>query len=139
LTENTGTSITQIEYASVIGSLMYVMHYTRLDVAFTVCKLSRYTSNTSMDHGKAITRVFGFLKRTMNFGLFYNIFSVVLEGYTDACWITSAMINKLTPGRVFILGGGVISWTLKKRTSITYSIMEHEFIALAAAVMKHND
>jgi hypothetical protein len=51
-----------------------------------------------MDHGKAITRVFGFLKRTMNFGLFYNIFSVVLEGYTDACWITSAMINKLTPG-----------------------------------------
>jgi hypothetical protein len=49
------------------------------------------------------------------------------------------MINKLTPGRVFILGGGVISWTLKKRTSITYSIMEHEFIALAAAVMKHND
>jgi len=136
LTENTGRSITQIKYVSVIGSLMYVMHCNRSDVAFTVCKLSRYTSNTSMDHRKTITRVRGYLKKTMNFGLFYNIFSVVLEGYVDACWITSVSVNKLTPRWVFILGGGVISWAWKKQTCITHSIMEQEFIALGVAVTR---
>ena len=92
LKENTGRSITQIECASVIGSLTYVMHCTRLDIAFIVCKLSRYTSNLSTDHWKTITRVLGYLKKTMDFGLFYNNFSVVLESYIDASWITSAVI-----------------------------------------------
>ncbi|GJV41100.1 zinc finger, CCHC-type containing protein [Tanacetum coccineum] len=33
----------------------------------------------------------------------------------------------------FLLGGGVISWASKKQTCITGSIMEYEFVALAAA------
>ena len=36
--KNIGKSIAQIEYASAIGSLMYIMYYTRLDIAFTICK-----------------------------------------------------------------------------------------------------
>jgi hypothetical protein len=32
-------TITQLKYASVIGSLMYVIHCTRLDIAFAICKL----------------------------------------------------------------------------------------------------
>ncbi|GJU69818.1 zinc finger, CCHC-type containing protein [Tanacetum coccineum] len=35
--------------------------------------------------------------------------------------------------RVFLLGGGVISWASKKQTCITGSTMESEFVALAAA------
>ncbi|GJS69353.1 hypothetical protein Tco_0702194, partial [Tanacetum coccineum] len=38
-----------------------------------------------------------------------------------------------TSGLVFLLGRGAISWASKKQTSITSSIMEFEFIALAAA------
>ena len=43
-TENTSRSIAQIKYACAIGSLIYVMHCTKPDTAFTICKLSRYTS-----------------------------------------------------------------------------------------------
>ena len=50
LFENSRRSVSQIDYASAIGSLMYVMHCTRPDIAFTVCKLSRYTCNPSADH-----------------------------------------------------------------------------------------
>ena len=50
LTKNTSRSVAQIEYASTIGSLMYAMHCTRPDIAFTVCKLSRFTSNPSVEH-----------------------------------------------------------------------------------------
>jgi hypothetical protein len=43
-TENTSRSIAQIKYACAIGILIYVMHCTKSDTAFTICKLSRYTS-----------------------------------------------------------------------------------------------
>nr|GEX42309.1 zinc finger, CCHC-type [Tanacetum cinerariifolium] len=38
-----------------------------------------------------------------------------------------------TNGWVFLLGGGAISWAFKKKTCIIGSIMEFEFVALAAA------
>ena len=96
LTENTGISVAQIEYASAIGSLMYTIHCTRPNIFFTVYKLSRFTSNPSLEHWKAMARVLGCLKKTMNLGLLYNKFPVVLEGYTDASWITSTKDNKST-------------------------------------------
>ena len=55
--ENTGRYVAQLEYASVIGSLMYAIHCTRLDIAFVVCKMSRYTSNPSTEHWKEIGRI----------------------------------------------------------------------------------
>jgi len=48
------------------------MHCNRPHIAFTLCKLSRYRSNPSKDHWKEITKVFGYLKKIMNLGLFYN-------------------------------------------------------------------
>jgi hypothetical protein len=74
LTENSGRAIAQLEYASAIGSLMYAMHCTRPDISFAVCKLSRYTNNPSTEHWKAIGKVIGFLKRTIELGLYYTIF-----------------------------------------------------------------
>ena len=133
LVENSGRTVAQIEYASAIGSLMYAMHCTRPDIAFSVCKLSRFTINPSVDHWKAIGRVLGYLKRTINYGLFYNTFPSVVEGYSDASWITSTNDNKSTSGWIFTIGGGAVSWASKKQTCITHSTMESEFIALAAA------
>lgn len=133
LAENSGRAIAQIEFASAIGSLTYAMHCTRPDIAFTVCKLSRYTSKPSKEHWKAISRVLGYLKRTINYCLSYDKFPVVLDGYTDASWITSINDNKSTSGWVFTLGGEVVSWTSKKQTCITHSTTESEFIALAGA------
>ncbi|GKA90633.1 zinc finger, CCHC-type containing protein [Tanacetum coccineum] len=80
MVENNGRAIAQVEYASAIGCLMYATHCTRPDIAYAVCKLSRYTSNPSQDHWKAIGRVFGYLKRTRQLALYYDRFSAVLEG-----------------------------------------------------------
>src|SRR5204862_8076249 len=89
LKENNGRAVAQLEDASAIGSLMYAMHCTRPDISFAVSKLSRYTSCPGGDHWKAISRVFGYLKRTCSLGLHYDKFSTVLEGYSDASWINS--------------------------------------------------
>ena len=62
-----------------IGSLMYAMYCTRPDIIFAVCKLSRFTSNPSVEYWNAIGRVLGYLKRTIILGLFYNNYPAVLE------------------------------------------------------------
>ncbi|CAM8928979.1 unnamed protein product [Rhodiola kirilowii] len=133
LLPNTGDAVSQLEYSQVIGCLMYAMTSTRPDIAYAVGKLSRYTSNPSTHHWEAIRRVLKYLKGTMNYGLVYVGFPSVLEGYTDASWITNLEDHSSTSGWVFLLGGGAISWASKKQTCITSSTMESEFIALAAA------
>ncbi|GKA35084.1 zinc finger, CCHC-type containing protein, partial [Tanacetum coccineum] len=102
LMPNNGQVVSQLEYSRVIGCLMYAMTCTRPNIAFVVGKLSRYTSNP------------------------------VLEGYTDASWISNTEDNSSTSGWVFLLGGGAIFWASKKQTCITGSTMESEFMALAA-------
>jgi hypothetical protein len=84
LVENIGRAIAQLEYANVIGSMMYAMHCIRPDVAFAVNRLSRYTSSPSVEHWKAIARFFGYLKQTKDLELYYSGYLVVLEGYSDA-------------------------------------------------------
>jgi len=133
LQKNNGRTVAQLEYASAIGCLMYLMQCTRPDIAFAVSKMSRFTSNPNDEHWKAITRIFGYLLKTKNLGLHYGKFPAVLEGYTDASWISSVGDYKSTTGWIFTLAGGAISWKSKKQTCITLSTMESEFVAFASA------
>ncbi|KAL0312877.1 UNVERIFIED_CONTAM: Retrovirus-related Pol polyprotein from transposon TNT 1-94 [Sesamum radiatum] len=133
LMPNTGKAVSQLEYSKVIGCLMYAMTSTRPDIAYAVGKLSRFTSIPSTHHWQAIRRVLKYLKKTMFYGLSYSGSPSVLEGYSDASWITNVEDHSSTSGWVFLLGGGAISWASKKQTCITNSTMESEFIALAAA------
>nr|GEV95598.1 hypothetical protein [Tanacetum cinerariifolium] len=82
LEKNYGRAVAQLEYASFVGYLMHAAHYTRLDIAFAIRKLSD---------------------------------------------------SKSMSGWNYTLVGGVVSWASKKQTCISHSIMEAEFIALAAA------
>nr|GEV94668.1 zinc finger, CCHC-type [Tanacetum cinerariifolium] len=133
LMSNRGLVVSQLEYSRVIGCLMYAMACTRPDIAFAMGKLSRYTSNPGTQHLQAIQRVLKYLKKTMDYRLVYSGYPSVLEGYTDASWISNTKDNSSTNGWVFLLGGGLISWASKKQTCITGSKMESEFMALAAA------
>ncbi|GKB28347.1 zinc finger, CCHC-type containing protein [Tanacetum coccineum] len=130
---NTSKPVDQLEYSRAIGCLMYVMTSTRPDIAYAVGRLSRFTSNPSGQHWHAITRVFKYLKGTMNYGLSYVGYPSVLEASSDASWINHVEDSSSTSGWVFLFGGGVISWASKKQTYITDSTMESEFVALATA------
>ncbi|GKD92399.1 hypothetical protein Tco_1372236, partial [Tanacetum coccineum] len=112
---------------------MYVMTSTRPDIAYAVGRLSMFTSNPSRQHWHVITRVFKYLKGTMNYGLSYVGYPSVLEGCSDASWINHVEDSSSTSGWVFLLRGGVISWASKKQTCITGSTMESEFVALLLA------
>ncbi|RVW75988.1 Retrovirus-related Pol polyprotein from transposon TNT 1-94 [Vitis vinifera] len=130
LSKNKGESVSQVEYSRVIGSLMYLMSCTRPDIAYAVSKLSRYTSNPGAKHWQEIIRVLKYLRFTRDYGQHYTRYPAVLEGYSDANWISNVKDSKSHSGYVFTLGGAVVSWKSSKQTVIARSTMESEFIAL---------
>nr|GEV05599.1 zinc finger, CCHC-type [Tanacetum cinerariifolium] len=107
LKPNTRKPVDQFEYSRAIGCLMYAMTSTRPDIAYTVGRLSRFTSNPSRHHWKAITRVFKYLKGTKDYGLSYVGYPSVLKGYSDASWINHVKDSASTSGWVFLLGGAL--------------------------------
>jgi hypothetical protein len=133
LSKNAGESINQLEYSRIIGSLMYITNCTRPDIAQAINKLSRFTSNPGADHWKAVVRVLKYLRYTQNYGLHYTRFPTVLEGYSDANWISDTKDSKSTSGYVFKIGGAAVSWKSSKQTCLARSTMESEFIALDKA------
>ncbi|BFG40858.1 hypothetical protein CerSpe_271320 [Prunus speciosa] len=133
LKKNEGEAISQKKYSQIIGSLMYIMNCTRPDIAYSVSRLSRYTSNPGHDHWEALIRVLRYLNYTLEYGLHYTKYPPVLEGYSDANWISNDLETNSTSGYVFTLGGASISWKSSKQTCIARSTMESEFVALDKA------
>jgi hypothetical protein len=128
LRKNLRLMVDQLRYSQIIGSLMYLASATRLDIAYAVSKLSRFVSNPGSEHWRALERVMRYLVGTMNYGIHYSRDPKVLEGYSDAYWISNADELKATSGYVFTLGGG--SWKSCKQTILTRSTMEAELAAL---------
>ena len=65
LCKNLGESVSQDEYARIIGSVMFLMNSTRPDIAYAVSRLSRYTHNPGNDHWIALRRLLRYLKGTI--------------------------------------------------------------------------
>ena len=59
--------------------LMYVMNFIRLDIAYSVNKHSRFTSNLSMSHWKAIKKVLKYLRYILDYVLHYIGYPIVLK------------------------------------------------------------
>jgi hypothetical protein len=72
----------------------------------------------------------------MNYGIHYSRDPKVLEGYSDANWISDADELKVTSGYVFTLGGGAASWKSCKQTILTRSTMEAKLASLDASTVE---
>ena len=71
-TQEEEEDMSHVPYASVVGSLMYAMVCTRLDIAHEVGVLSMYMSKPGKEHWIEIKRVFRYLRGTTNYGLCYQ-------------------------------------------------------------------
>ena len=69
----------QCEYAQIIKSLMYLMNFSRPDIAYVVCRLSRYTHNPNNDRWNALAGLMKYLRGTMNYCILYSVFPAMLE------------------------------------------------------------
>ncbi|KAK8636803.1 hypothetical protein V6N13_064240 [Hibiscus sabdariffa] len=100
--------MSQISYASAIGSIMYAMICTRPDLSHALSMTSRYQANPELG----------------------------IKGYTDASFQTDKDDSRSQSGFVFCLNGGVVSWKSSKQDTVADSTTEAEYIAANEATKK---
>jgi hypothetical protein len=112
-----------------IGSLLYAID-TRPDIMHAVCQVGRFQASPKNSHLLAIKRIFRYLKQTTEYDLWYPTSNQIdLYAFTDANWASCFDDRKSTSGATFFLGGCLVSWSSKKKSTVSLSIAEVEYIA----------
>jgi hypothetical protein len=81
-----------VPYASLVGSLMYAMVCTQLEISHAVGSLSRYMSTPRKVHWTIVKRVFKYLCGTKDYAIFYqgkpggDSGKVNVHGFVNADW-----------------------------------------------------
>ena len=132
-TEEEMVHMSKVPYASVVGSLMYAMVYTRPDVAHAVGVVSRYMNNPGKEHWIAVKWILRYLKGTTNQELCFGGSNVSLQGYVDADMASDIDNRRSTTGYIFIVGGITISLVSKIQSVVALSTMEAEYVATIEA------
>ena len=101
--------MSKVPYASVIGSLMYVMVCTRPDIAHAVGVVSKFIIKPRKQHWEAVKWILRYLKGSLDTCLRFTGASLKLQGYIDADFAGDINSRKSTTSFVFILGGTTIS------------------------------
>eukprot|EP00253_Pinus_taeda_P018824 PITA_18824 len=101
--------MSRVPYASAVGSLMYAMAYTRLDITHAVGVLRRFMSKPGKEHCTIVKRVFRYLSGTD--------------------WAGDLDQRRPTSGYVFNLFGGAVSWMSKKQSIVALLTIEVEYMA----------
>nr|GEV64184.1 hypothetical protein [Tanacetum cinerariifolium] len=112
-----GKPIDHTDYRSMIGSLMYVTS-SRLDIMFATCMCARYQANPNEHHVSTVKRIFRYLKRTVNLGLWYPKDSGFdLTAYLDADH-AGCHLDRKTESE-FVAISGYCAHVLWMRTQLT--------------------
>ena len=93
----------KVPYASAIGSLIYAILCTRLDIAYVVSVTSRFQSNPGLEHWVAVKAIFKYLRRTKDLVLTYGEGNLQLDGFTDSDFQSDIDDRKSISGFVFQL------------------------------------
>ncbi|GJW01821.1 zinc finger, CCHC-type containing protein [Tanacetum coccineum] len=91
-----------------------------------------------LEYSRAI-RCLMYLKKIMNYGLSYVGFPSVIEGYSDASWITNSEDHTSTTGWVFLLGGGKeAEWLRNLIYEITFAVWLNQYLLFLYIVISVN-
>ena len=76
--------MSRIAFASAVGSLMYAMLCTRLDICYVVGIVSRYQFDPGEEHWIVVKHILKYLRRSRDYMLVYYSGSLETIGYTDS-------------------------------------------------------
>jgi len=96
--------MSQVPYASTVGSIMYAMTCTRPDVAFALSMVSRYQENPGRAHWIVVKNILKYLRRTKEWFLVLGgSDDLRIRGYSDASFQTDWDNSRSHLGWVFTL------------------------------------
>nr|GEW28333.1 hypothetical protein [Tanacetum cinerariifolium] len=121
----------RVSYASVIGSIMYVVRCTRLEVAFAQNLCSQFQQNPGECQWATVKIILTCLRNTKDTLLVYegNLEKELrVTCDTDDGFETGKYDRTSQSGYVFILNGGAVDWISTKQSTILMSSIEAEYI-----------
>nr|GEU76381.1 copia protein [Tanacetum cinerariifolium] len=130
--DQNGTPVDATKYCSMIGALMYLTS-SRPQIVHATCLCARYQAKPTEKHLREVKRIFRYLQRIINTGLWYtNDSSFALTVFLDADYAGCKDTFKSTSGGAQFLGEKLVSWCLKKQDCTTLSTAEAEYVSLSA-------
>ncbi|PKU68311.1 Retrovirus-related Pol polyprotein from transposon TNT 1-94 [Dendrobium catenatum] len=119
-------------YRRIIGSFQYLT-LTRPDIAFAVNTLSQHMHDPEIVHTYLLKRLLRYIKGTIDLGIPITRSTLLLRTFSDADWAADPISRKSISGFCTYLGDTLVSWTVKKQSTVSRSSTESEYRALAAA------
>ena len=121
-------------YREIVGSLQYLAHATRVDLAYAAQQLSRVNHCPRKRHLDAALRCTAYLAGTAELGIhFSRQGGTLLECYVDANHCPDPT-RKSISGILLQLAGGPVYWTSRKQDRVTTSTCDSEAQAVMVAV-----
>jgi hypothetical protein len=121
--------MSKVPYSSSIGSLMYVMVCTRLDIAHAVGVVSMYMNNPSKEHWEVVKWILRYLRGTSTHELCFEGSNTVLQGYVNSYVAGDKDNRRSTTWYVFTVGGTTVSWISKLQNVVALSTTETKYVA----------
>ncbi|GBN71979.1 Retrovirus-related Pol polyprotein from transposon TNT 1-94 [Araneus ventricosus] len=100
-------------------------------IAYSISKLSQYLTCYDKSHWLAAKRVLRYLKKTINYGLVFELDDKVVYGYSDSDRGKSQEDRKSYSGYCFMLSNSVISWLSRKQKTVALRSTESEYMSLS--------
>ena len=116
--------MSRVPYSSAIGSFMYEMVCTRLDIAHAVGVVSRYMNNLGKEHWEGVKWTLRYLRGTTTHALCFGGSNTFLQGYVDLDMAGDKDSRRSTTWNVFTIGGTTVSWISKLQKVVSLSTTE---------------
>ena len=119
-------------YRPILGSVMWGQLATHPNLSFSVSLLAHFQSNPGLDHWNALMHVMGYVKNTLNYGLTYSRDADLSPmAFVDADYGGCKDTRQSTSGYVFLMAGGVVTWSSKCQATVALSTVEAEYVAMS--------
>ncbi|GKE70724.1 ribonuclease H-like domain-containing protein [Tanacetum coccineum] len=121
-------------YRSLAGALQYLT-FTRPDLSYAVQQLCLYMHDPREPHLNAMKRVLRYLRGTINLGLqLFHSTTSQLIAYSDADWAGCPATRRSTSGYCVYLGDNLLTWSSKRKDTLSHSSAEDKYRGVANAV-----
>jgi hypothetical protein len=130
----------QAEYRSAVGSLLYLIKYSRPDIANCVRELAKCMDKATTAAYKEMKRIMSFVVQTKTKGLIIKpivlnekeiIWDIMM--YTDSDWAGDKECRRSVTGFIIYFMGAPIFWKSRLQKTVSLSSTEAEYYALSEA------
>nr|GEU98295.1 retrovirus-related Pol polyprotein from transposon TNT 1-94 [Tanacetum cinerariifolium] len=119
--------MSKVPYENAVESLMYLMVYTRPDIAYAVSVVSIYLANSGKNHWEAVKWILKYLRGTANVGLVYGTNRgnhVDVTCFADSDYTQDPDKGRFITGYAFLVHGCVVSWKATLQHVVALSTTE---------------